>query len=200
MAFQTVLIYTKPSSKVRGYSNRSLGLAGRNQPLIVYSNGSSHLPWRPLLGPDHFGRTLFGHRKTTIFGFIFCCIKSAARACAMAKTGRVALAQTVFHNNEKSGVDPLGQARLGSAFFVFLNEIRDFDAIVKGEHEAPRRAEVGASFLSRRLRRGFSLSATPTNTASGAAESVKKWKARKSKPSRRYRVAAAEKLFIFSWR
>ncbi len=54
-------------------------------------------------------------------------------ADTMAKTGRVALAQTVFHNKESLVL--IRSVKRGSIlhFLFFKNEIRDFDAIAKGE-------------------------------------------------------------------
>ena len=71
----------------------------------------------------------------------------------MAKTGRVALAQTVFHNKE-SLVLILRSSGLVLHFLFFKDEIRDFDAIAKGDgvklpaeqgawHEPDRKNVVG---------------------------------------------------------
>ena len=54
-------------------------------------------------------------------------------ADTMAKTGRVALAQTVFHNKESLVLIRSVKRGLILHFLFFKNEIRDFDAIVKGE-------------------------------------------------------------------
>ncbi len=51
----------------------------------------------------------------------------------MAKTGRVALAQTVFHNKESLVLIRSVKRGLVLHFLFFKNEIRDFDAITKGE-------------------------------------------------------------------
>ena len=51
----------------------------------------------------------------------------------MAKTGRVALAQTVFHNKESLVLIRSVKRGLVLHFLLFKNEIRDFDAIAKGE-------------------------------------------------------------------
>ncbi len=51
----------------------------------------------------------------------------------MAKTGRVALAQTVFHNKESLVLIRSVKRGLIFHFLFFKNEIRDFDAIAKGE-------------------------------------------------------------------
>src|SRR6185436_17501486 len=51
----------------------------------------------------------------------------------MAKTGRVALAQTVFHNKESLVLIRSVKRGLILHFLFFKNEIRDFDAIAKGE-------------------------------------------------------------------
>jgi DNA end-binding protein Ku len=62
-------------------------------------------------------------------------------ADTMAKTGRVALAQTVFHNKGEPGFDPLGKARPDSALSVFQKRDprlrRDSE---RRRHQAPRRA------------------------------------------------------------
>jgi len=54
-------------------------------------------------------------------------------ADTMAKTGRVALAQTVFHNKESLVLIRSVKRGLILHFLFFKNEIRDFDAIAKGE-------------------------------------------------------------------
>ncbi len=51
----------------------------------------------------------------------------------MAKTGRVALAQTVFHNKESLVLIRSVKRRLVLHFLYFKDEIRDFDAIAKGD-------------------------------------------------------------------
>ena len=51
----------------------------------------------------------------------------------MAKTGRVALAQTVFHNKESVVLIRAVKRGLVLHFLFFKDEIRDFDAIAKGE-------------------------------------------------------------------
>jgi non-homologous end joining protein Ku len=51
----------------------------------------------------------------------------------MAKTGRVALAQTVFHNKESLVLIRSVKRGLILHFLFFKNEIRDFGAITKGE-------------------------------------------------------------------
>ena len=51
----------------------------------------------------------------------------------IAKTGRVALAQTVFHNNESLVLIRSVKRGLVPHFLFFKNEIRDFDAIAKRE-------------------------------------------------------------------
>ncbi len=54
-------------------------------------------------------------------------------ADTMAKTRRVALAQTVFHNKESLVLIRSVKRGLVLHFLFFKNEIRDFDAIAKGE-------------------------------------------------------------------
>ena len=54
-------------------------------------------------------------------------------ADTMAKTGRVALAQTVLHNKESLVLIRSVKRGLVLHFLFFKNEIRDFDAIAKGE-------------------------------------------------------------------
>ena len=54
-------------------------------------------------------------------------------ADTMAKTGRVALAQTVFHNKESLVLIRSVKRGLVLHFLFFKDEIRDFDAIAKGE-------------------------------------------------------------------
>ena len=54
-------------------------------------------------------------------------------ADTMAKTGRVALAQTVFHNKEALVLIRSVKRGLILHFLFFKDEIRDFDAIAKGE-------------------------------------------------------------------
>ena len=54
-------------------------------------------------------------------------------ADTMAKTGRVALAQTVFHNKESLVLIRSVKRGLVLHFLFFKNEIRDFDVIAKGE-------------------------------------------------------------------
>ena len=54
-------------------------------------------------------------------------------ADTMAKTGRVALAQTVFHNKESVVLIRSVKRGLVLHFLFFKNEIRDFDAIAKGD-------------------------------------------------------------------
>ena len=54
-------------------------------------------------------------------------------ADTMAKTGRVALAQTVFHNKESLVLVRSVKRGLILHFLFFKNEIRDFDARAKGE-------------------------------------------------------------------
>ena len=51
----------------------------------------------------------------------------------MAKTGRVALAQTVFHNKESLVLIRSVKRGLVLHFLFFKDEIRDFDAIAKGD-------------------------------------------------------------------
>ena len=51
----------------------------------------------------------------------------------MAKTGRIALAQTVFHNKESLVLIRSVKRGLILHFLFFKNEIRDFDAITKSE-------------------------------------------------------------------
>ena len=54
-------------------------------------------------------------------------------ADTMEKTGRVALAQTVFHNKESLVLIRSVKRGLVLHFLFFKNEIRDFDAIAKGD-------------------------------------------------------------------
>ena len=54
-------------------------------------------------------------------------------ADTMAKTGRVALAQTVFHNKESLVLIRSVKRGLVLHFLFFKDEIRDFDAIAKGD-------------------------------------------------------------------
>ena len=67
----------------------------------------------------------------------------------MAKTGRVGLAQTVFHNKESLVLIRSVKSGLVLHFLFFKNEIRDFDAIVKGEDiKLPgEQLELGMSWI-----------------------------------------------------
>jgi len=72
-------------------------------------------------------------------------------ADTMAKTGRVALAQTVFHNKESLVLIRSLKRGLILHFLFFKNEIRDFDAIVKGEDiKLPgEQLELGMSLIEK---------------------------------------------------
>jgi DNA end-binding protein Ku len=65
-------------------------------------------------------------------------------ADTMAKTSRVALAQTVFHNKESLVLIRSVKRGLMLHFLFFKNEIRDFDAIVKGDGIKVTSAELKA--------------------------------------------------------
>ena len=68
----------------------------------------------------------------------------------MAKTGRVALAQTVFHKKESLVLIRSVKRGLVLHFLFFKNEIRDFDAIVKGEDiKLPGEQELGMSLIEK---------------------------------------------------
>ena len=75
----------------------------------------------------------------------------------MAKTGRVALAQTVFHNKESLVL-----------IRSVKDEIRDFDAIAKGDgvKVTSEELKLGRGLIEKCLQRTSSPSATPKNTAS----------------------------------
>jgi len=72
-------------------------------------------------------------------------------ADTMAKTGRVALAQTVFHNKESLVQIRSVKRGLVLHFLFFKNEIRDFDAIAKGEGvQLPgEQLELGMSLIEK---------------------------------------------------
>ena len=69
----------------------------------------------------------------------------------MAKTGRVALAQTVFHNKESLVLIRSVKRGLILHFLFFKDEIRDFDAITKGEDiKLPgEQLELGMSLIEK---------------------------------------------------
>jgi hypothetical protein len=63
----------------------------------------------------------------------------------MAKTSSVALAQTVFHNKESLVLIRSVKRGLVLHFLFFKNEIRDFDAIAKGEGIKLPSEQLGSS-------------------------------------------------------
>jgi non-homologous end joining protein Ku len=86
----------------------------------------------------------------------------------MAKTGRVALAQTVFHNKESLVLIRSVKRGLVLHFLFFKDEIRDFDAIAKGDgvKVTSEELKLGRGLIEKCLQRTSSPSATPKNTAS----------------------------------
>jgi non-homologous end joining protein Ku len=69
----------------------------------------------------------------------------------MAKTSRVALAQTVFHNKESLVLIRSVKRGLILHFLFFKDEIRDFDAIGKGEgvNLPAEQLELGMSLIEK---------------------------------------------------
>jgi DNA end-binding protein Ku len=86
----------------------------------------------------------------------------------MAKTGRVALAQTVFHNKESLVLIRSVKRGLVLHFLFFKDEIRDFEAIAKGDgvKVTSEELKLGRGLIEKCLQRTSSPSATPKNTAS----------------------------------
>ena len=78
-------------------------------------------------------------------------------ADTIAKTGRVALAQTVFHNKESLVLIRSLKRGLILHFLFFKDEIRDFDAIAKGG---------GVKVTSEELKLGRGLRSQPCPTPS----------------------------------
>src|SRR6185436_4419459 len=86
----------------------------------------------------------------------------------MAKTGRVALAQTVFHNKESLVLIRSVKRGLVLHVLLFKREMRDFCALAKGEDiKLPgEQLELGMSLIEKMSSADFEPEATPTNTAS----------------------------------